>query len=120
MKTTLIIGATPRPSSYANKAMLELEEHGHKTLLYNPLGRAIDDRKIHTEIAQISEPVDTITLYVRPARLQPIVEELIALKPKRIIFNPGTEDADIMQSFKDSEIEALEACTLVMLRTGQY
>ncbi|EDM28449.1 predicted CoA-binding protein [Lentisphaera araneosa HTCC2155] len=120
MKPTLIIGASPRSSSYANMAMHALKEAGHKTLLYNPTGRKVDDREVYTTINEIDQEIHTITLYVRPSRLAPIVEELIALNAERIIFNPGTEDPAIIQAFQDAGLQALEACTLVMLRTQQY
>ncbi|WDE99224.1 CoA-binding protein [Lentisphaera profundi] len=120
MKTTLIIGASPRSSSYANMAMHALDSAGHPTLLYNPLGRQIDDRKVFTALNEIEDDIDTITLYVRPSRLEAIVQDLIQLKPKRIIFNPGTEDPELMQKFADANTDVLEACTLVLLRTNQY
>jgi uncharacterized protein len=120
LKPTLIIGASPRSSSYANMAMHALDEAGYKTLLYNPLGREIEKRLVFTDITEIDEDVDTITLYVRASRLAPIVSELIALKAKRIIFNPGTEDEALMKAFSQAGLEVLEACTLVMLRTQQY
>lgn len=120
LKNTLIIGASPRSSSYANMAMHALEEAGYKTLLYNPTGRKVDDREVYTTIEEIDQEVHTITLYVRPSRLAPIVNELIASKAKRIIFNPGTEDDELMRQFSNAGLEVLEACTLVMLRTQQY
>ena len=120
MKTTLIIGASPRSSSYTNMAMHDLEKHGHQTLLYNPTGRQVERRDVYTDLAQITENPHTVTLYVRPTRLEPIVGQIIALNPKRIVFNPGTENEKIIKTFSDAGIETLEACTLVMLRTGQY
>ena len=120
MKPTLIIGASPRSSSYANLAMHQLEEVGHAVLLYNPLGRNIDERQVYTDLSQVEEAVNTVALYVRASRLKPVMHDIINLKPQRIIFNPGTEDEDLMQQFRDADIEVLEACTLVLLRTGQY
>ena len=120
MKPTLIIGASPRSSSYANMAMHALEEAGHKSLLFNPTGRKIEGREVLTDLDNIKDEFHTATLYVRPTRLKPLVNQIIKLKPKRIVFNPGTEDEVIIQKFEDAGIEAIEACTLVMLRTGQY
>lgn len=120
MKRTLIIGASPRSSSYANMAMLQLEQAGHEVFLYNPNGREIGDRKVFTDLEDLKHEVHTVTLYVRPSRLEPLAETIIELKPKRIIFNPGTEDEGLMEKFRQAGIEVLEACTLVLLRTGQY
>ena len=120
MKSTLIIGASPRSTSYANMAMLQLEQVGHEVLLYNPNGRVIDEREVLTDLNELKGGVHTVTLYVRPSRLEPLAQALIDLKVKRILFNPGTEDEDLMDKFRQAEIEVLEACTLVLLRTGQY
>ena len=64
--------------------------------------------------------VDTITLYIGPQHQPEWYDYLISLKPKRIIFNPGTENPEFEKMAEEKGIETLEACTLVMLRTGQY
>ena len=120
MKPTLIIGASPRSNSYANMAMHQLGQAGHEVLLYNPNGREVEGRSVFIDLDSISESVHTVTLYVRPSRLEAMMDQLIKLQPQRIIFNPGTEDEVLMKQFREAGIEVLEACTLVLLRTGQY
>ena len=120
MKPTLIIGASARESSYAFMAMENLEQAGHDTLLFNPHGKKIGDRVVYQCLDDIESEVNTVTLYVRPSRLEGLIDELIQLKPKRVIFNPGTEDEPLKNKFSEEGVEVLEACTLVMLRTGQY
>ena len=66
------------------------------------------------------EGVDTITLYMNPQRQEPLYDYIIGLNPKRIIFNPGTENPVLMKMAKDAGIEPVVACTLVMLATGEY
>ncbi len=71
-------------------------------------------------LAEVPRPVDTLTLYVGPARLEPQIAELLALAPGRVIFNPGTESKAFQAALDEAGIEWLEACTLVMLRTNQF
>ncbi|MBK1831241.1 CoA-binding protein [Verrucomicrobiaceae bacterium R5-34] len=121
MKTsTLIIGASAKPDRYANKAQRALSENGHSVIPYNPRGGEIDGLQVVTDLADIEQEIDTITLYVRSSILEPLVPDLIALKPRRVIFNPGTEDAASELAFSAVGVEVVRGCTLVMLGTGQY
>lgn len=120
MGTTLIVGASANPERYANKAMHMLLEYGHKVVLLNPAIDTIEGHKVYGRLSEIAEPVDSVTLYVNSGRLQSIVEDIIALRPRRVIFNPGTEDSELMERVEASGIEVLQACTLVLLRTEQY
>lgn len=119
-ETTMIIGASSKPDRYANKAQLLLKEHGHPTLPVNPSeGRILGDR-VYSKPSDYPGKPDTVTLYVRPEWLEPMVGEIIGLKPRRVIFNPGTENPALESRFRQAGIEVLEACTLVLLNTGQY
>ncbi len=121
MKKTLIVGATTNESRYAYLAAEMLTEYGHPIV---PIG--IKKGEIFgQQILSINEKppvkeVDTITLYIGPQHQPEWYEYLLSLKPKRIIFNPGTENSEFEKMVKDSEIEALEACTLVLLRSNQF
>lgn len=120
-KKTVIIGASPNPSRYSYLASEMLNEHGHEIV---PLGI----RKGHVsggEIIDIRnfpvfEGVDTITLYVGAARQPNLYDYIVNLRPKRVIFNPGTENLALTQKLDQEGIPWIEACTLVMLQTGQY
>ena len=116
----MIIGASPKPGRYANKAHRLLKEHGHTTIPVNPLEQVILGDTVFKNLSDYSEELHTVTLYVSPEHLEPIVDNIIALKPKRVIFNPGTEELEIQQKISDTGIEATEACTLVLLHSGQY
>ena len=100
--------------------MENLEHEGHDVLLFNPYGSKIAENLVYKSLSDVEAKVDTVTLYVRPSRLEGLMDELIKLNPKRVIFNPGTEDEALQAKFVQAGIEVLEACTLVMLRTGQY
>ncbi|MBL7775120.1 MAG: CoA-binding protein [Saprospiraceae bacterium] len=119
MKKTLVLGATPNPSRYAYLAMHALLRHGHAAV---PVGiRAGDVAGIPIQQGMPDVPdVDTVTLYVGPERQPPYYEYLLGLKPRRIIFNPGTENPALAALAQARGIETVEGCTLVMLSIGNY
>jgi predicted CoA-binding protein len=119
-KPTMIIGASPKPDRYAYKAQRLLKEHGHTTIPVNSIEQEILGDSVFKNPSDYVNELDTVTLYVRPSHLEPIVDDLIALIPKRIIFNPGTEDLGLHQKISNAGIEATEACTIVFLHSGQY
>lgn len=120
-KKTVIIGATPNPSRYAYLAAENLNRKGHDFIPVgikkaDVLGKPI--RNIFDK--PVLNDVDTITLYIGPHRQPEWYQYLLGLNPKRIIFNPGTENPEFEKMAEDKGIEVVEGCTLVMLRTGQY
>jgi predicted CoA-binding protein len=117
-KVTLVIGATPNPERYAYKATVMLAEYGHPVIPYGIKKGEIQGKSIVNELPQ--SDVDTVTLYVGPQNQGPFYEYVLALKPKRVVFNPGTENEQWEAQLKEAGIEPIEACTLVMLRTNQY
>lgn len=118
--TTLILGASPKPDRYSNMAQRALSEAGYKVIPYNPRGGEFDGVEVVSDLATIEQPVDTVTVYVRAAIFQTLLDGVVELKPRRIIFNPGTEDEGLEKQLRAEGIEVMEACTLVMLKTGQY
>ena len=120
-ETVVIIGASNKPDRYSFKALKMLQEYGHNIILINPVLEEIEGIKVFHSLAEIGEErVDTVTLYVNPEVLKKYVSDLLALKPQRVIFNPGTESQQIEGELENCGIKAIEACTLVMLRTGQF
>jgi len=119
MKKTLIIGASSNPQRYAFMAAEKLTAYGHEIELLGlrpdvVLGKTIDiERKQYVDI-------DTVTLYVGPQNQESYFDYVVGLKPKRVIFNPGTENPAFESLLKKNGIDYEEACTLVMLGTGQY
>ena len=94
--------------------------HRHTVFPISGNGREILGVTGYRSIADIGQSIDTVTLYLNPQRHQPIFEEVLDAQPRRIIFNPGTESDELIRRYSDFGIETLEACTLVMLRTGQF
>lgn len=115
-----IIGASPKPDRFANRAQRMLMSYGHPVLPVAPAGRSVLDVPGCARLSDFPGPVDTVTLYVGPQRLGPIAEEILAKRPRRVIFNPGTESPEHRAAFDAAGIETLEECTLVMLRAGRF
>jgi uncharacterized protein len=118
--TVAIIGASHKPQRFAYKAQELLMDLQHTVFPVSGNGREILGVTGYRSIAEIQQPVDTVTLYLNPQRHQAIKQDILQAKPRRIIFNPGTESDELMSEYQQHGIETLEACTLVMLRTRQF
>ena len=119
MKPTLVIGATENPARYAHIAAERLMESQHEVILFGREGGEINGRPIETEWNP-NWKVDTITLYVNPRNQESLLDKIVALKPERVIFNPGTENPVLIDMLKRNGIEAEIACTLVLLSLNEY
>lgn len=120
MKKTLILGASSNPERYAYKATIKLAQHGHEVFPVGLRAGKIEGHEILTNNPLIKD-VDTVTLYVGPQN-QPVYYDYILnqIKPKRIIFNPGTENPELENLAKQQGIETETACTLVLLSLDSY
>lgn len=119
-ETVAVLGASPKPDRYAYKAFEMLREYGHRPIPVNPAFDEILGEKCYSKIADAPGVIDTVTLYLGPARSEPLIDEIINAKPRRIIMNPGAENSTLAARAEDAGIEVVEGCTLVMLRTGQF
>lgn len=120
MKTkTLIIGASINPDRYAYKAAERLLKHGHDIYLLGARVGELFSHSIVTEPLPYND-VDTVTLYVGVANQPGYYEYVVSLKPRRVIFNPGTENPAFEALLRSNGIEPVEACTLVLLATGGF
>ncbi|GLU51940.1 CoA-binding protein [Dyadobacter frigoris] len=119
MKRTLVIGASANPSRYSFLAAQKLNAMGHPVLLLGRRKGLIADKEIYVEPI-IFEDIDTVTLYINPSIQPSYYDYIISLNPKRVIFNPGTENPEFENILVAKNIVPVEACTLVMLSTGQY
>ncbi|MDH5425250.1 MAG: CoA-binding protein [Gammaproteobacteria bacterium] len=116
----VILGASPKPSRFAYKALVKLQAAGHEVIPVHPKADEIEGIKVIASLSDIATDIDTLTLYIGPARMHELVAGVCQLKPKRVIFNPGTESAEIKQQFEATGIKCVEDCTLVMLDQGRY
>jgi len=120
MKRTLILGATPNSERHAYKATLRLAENGHPVF---PVGIRKGEIEEHEILLNnpIIENIDTVTLYLGSQNQPPYYDYILnQIKPKRIIFNPGTENEELMKLAQEKGIVTEVACTLVLLSTNQY
>jgi len=119
MKKTLILGATDRQDRYAYIAANMLTRYGHPIVPFGKHPGKVAGEDIVVDFPD-KEEIDTVTLYMNPFNQVPFIDKILELKPKRIIFNPGTENPDFEKRAEAQGIEAIEGCTLVMLGSGQY
>lgn len=115
-----ILGASSKPARYSNMAQRMLVEQGHEVL---PVSRRETEVMGVPAVAtpgDIYAPVDTLTIYLGGNHLAALKDDILALNPGRVIFNPGTENDEVEAALESAGIPTLRACTLVLLRTGQF
>lgn len=115
-----VLGASQDNSRYAHRAQKNLMEAGYSVIPVSPKYSEILGVSTVKSLSDINETVDTLTIYIAPEKLSGMLDEILQLRPRRVIFNPGTEDQAIDKYLQDAGIETEEACTLVLLRTGQF
>jgi len=118
-KRTVVIGASSNPERYSYKATVSLKKHGHTVFPVGIKNGEIMGEPILTGKPELKE-IDTVTLYVGPRNQPEWYDYVLELKPKRIVFNPGTENQEFIGLAQKNGIECEEACTLVMLSIGNY
>ena len=119
-KAVVVLGASPKPERYSNQAVAMLKEHGYEVIPVNPSGAGIHDLSTVKSLDEINVPVGTLTMYVGPAVSSGQKDAVLKLGPERVIFNPGSENSELEVALENEGIKTIHACTLVMLRTGQF
>lgn len=118
-KKTLVLGANAKPDKYSHLAITMLVDKGHSVLAIGQNTGEVAGIKIYTKAIPLKN-IDTITLYLNPARQRDYYNYIVEAKPKRVIFNPGTENPEFYQLLQLNNIKVEVACTLVLLTTNQY
>lgn len=116
----VVVGASHRPERYANQAIRLLLEHGHTVVPVHPRLDMAEGLPVVHQLGEIDGTVDTLTLYIGPERSVLAADDIVRLRPGRVIFNPGTESAALEARLDAAGIRHEQACTLVLLRTGQF
>lgn len=116
----VVLGASPKRDRYSNQAVRLLVERGHDVVPVHPTADFIEGLKAFHDLSDIEGHVDTLTVYVSAARSSPLQDDILELRPDRVIFNPGAENPALRESLEQHGIRSKEACTLVLLRTGQF
>lgn len=115
-----ILGASANPDRYAHMALKMLQTYKHTPIPVNPTLQEIEDIPVLKSLSEIQSPVDTLTMYVGPEKSNQMKQDILALKPKRVIFNPGSENPPLMDELEKAGVHVVTACTLVLLRTEQF
>ena len=115
-----VLGASSNPERYSHMAVVLLKKMGFPVIPIHPTLEQIEGLAVVKRLEEIPEEVHTLTLYAGPKRVIPLLEAIVQLAPRRVIFNPGTESVETIGALSRSGIECVEACTLVMLKTGQF
>lgn len=116
---TLVLGASDNPARYSNMAIRMLRGHGYEVAAIGAKDTRVEDVEV-TKEKPVREDIDTVTLYLNPTLQRSYYDYILSLRPRRIIYNPGTENPELQGLAYEAGIENMEACTLVMLSTGQY
>jgi uncharacterized protein len=122
---TAVLGASPKADRYAHMALTRLKNAGHRVIPVNPAYSEIEGIPCVDDVAQAaksagSDGLHTLTVYIGPARIGNHIPDIIEAAPKRVVFNPGTESESAQKALDEAGIPWIEACTLVLLSSGQY
>ncbi len=115
-----VLGASAKPERYSYQAVALLKDKGHTVFPVHPAIGEIQGLKAYARLSDIQEALHTLTVYVSAGNSSALQGEILASQPRRVIFNPGAENPILTEALRQQGIEVLEACTLVLLRTGQF
>ena len=115
-----VIGASNKQDRYSYKAVVLLREKGHTPYPVHPSLAAVDEIPVYASLRNIPTPIDTISIYLSASHQNAVAEDILRSGARRVIFNPGAENPKLLARLKTAGIEAMDACTLVLLNTGQF
>ena len=118
-KKTLVLGASANPTRYSYLAVNKLREHKHPVVAIGKKTAIVSDIPVQSETSPIPD-LDTVTMYLNPVNQKNYYDYILDQHPKRVIFNPGAENLEFEKILQEKGIQTVEACTLVLLSTGQY
>lgn len=115
----VILGASDNPERYSYKALKMLQEYDHEVILVSPRLESIDGQQVYSSMKNLKD-IDTLTMYVNPKISTQMKDEILEISPSRVIFNPGTENPELMKDLEAKGVSVEAACTLVLLSTDQF
>lgn len=115
-----VLGASSNPDRYSYMAVESLAEAGHAVFPVHPSEKSVNGLRCYPNLQAIEEPLDTITVYLSEKNSTPLIDEIIGKRPRRVIVNPGAENEELKNRCESAGIHVQEACTLVLVRTGQF
>lgn len=117
---TVVLGASPLPDRYSYLAFQTLVDKKFPFALVNPRYEEIGGYPVYADLTTVPGPIETVSMYLSPERQSDVAEALVEVHPRRVLFNPGSENPALKARLEALGIECREACTLVLLRTGQF
>lgn len=120
MQKVVVLGASNKPERYSHKAVVMLADEGYDVVPVHPLLKEINGISVVPNLDMITDLVHTLTVYVGPRRIAALIPAIVALQPGRVILNPGAESEELEAILKEEGIPCIQACTLVLLSTGQF
>lgn len=118
-RTFVVVGASTNPARYSNRALRSLRERGFDVIPVHPIHQEIEGLPTAATLGEVSAEVDTVTMYVNPERGKALIPDIIRLKPKRVILNPGADSIELAAELRAAGLNVVEGCTLVMIGTGE-
>ena len=115
-----VLGASANPERYSYKAVRMLKEHNYPVFPVHPSARAVDSVPCYATLSDITASIDTITVYMSERNSTPLIEEILRVRPRRVILNPGAENSELRRRCEAAGVNVVEACTLVLLTTSQF
>jgi predicted CoA-binding protein len=115
-----VVGASNNPERYSHQAVLMLREQGHVPYPVHPSIDEVAGLAVYEAVNVIPAPIDTVSVYVSGRNQKVLADDLLKSGVRRVIFNPGAENAEVEGQLREAGVEVVEACTLVLLRTGQF
>lgn len=119
-QNVVVLGASPKADRYSNKAVRLLVQHGHRVIPVHPTVETIEGLAVSHNLSDITDHIDTLTVYVSETVSSSLQDDMLGLHPDRVLFNPGAENAPLRKTLEQHGIRTREACTLVLLTTGQF
>lgn len=120
MANVAVLGASNNTERYSNKAVKLLVEKNHTVFPVHPKLTDIDGLKVYHTLDSIDATIETLSVYISPLKSGPLINDIIKLNPRRVILNPGTESDELENCLTRNNISFVKACTLVLLKTGQF
>jgi len=118
--TVAVLGASPKADRYANQAIRLLKTFHYSVVPIHPSHPEIEGLPVSRTLRDVRRPIHTLTVYVGPGRSLSLADDIVDLKPGRVILNPGTESAELEERLTRAGIPVIRGCTLVMLHSGQF
>jgi len=115
-----VLGASAKPERYSYRAVADLMAHGHNVYPVHPALTELQGLSVYPSLSHIEAPLHTVTVYVSPKHADTIRDDLLSVAAERVIFNPGAENPELAAALRREGVRVQEACTLVLLATGQF